>query len=224
MSTRALTMAAAILLVWWLMAGDSPASVVRHVVGRGARLSASSLDSNGATVESIEAIKAQVEAALGRAVSEDALVMARVIASEDAGGTEAAKVAVGWVLRNDAEAHGWSIRFTATANPGTFGRQDRGRRYSTAGGGLGTREIHTDDLLIAEAVTSGEVADPTGGATKFVHYTGYARFRDFLAAYPRVQAWVDGGLVPNFLGGVGALVCFVPRDLVTSGMNTGGYA
>lgn len=226
MDGRALLAPIALVAGWWFVEGDDPLALLRRIIGRGRRLSSSHLADTGATVESIEEIVGQVRKATGRDVSLDAVVMARVISSESPGGSRKEKTAIGWVLRNDADSHGWSIRYCATANPGNFGRQDFGRRYSTRGGGLtNSREIHEDDLAIAEAILSDGLEDPTGGARKFVHYTGFTRFADFLAARPRVRAWMTeaGGALPVFLGGVGALVVFVPRALVTENMDTGGY-
>jgi hypothetical protein len=196
------------LVGWWLLVGENPLQLGRSFVGRGSRLTSSTLDANGNVVESIEDICAQVASALQRPVSEDAVLLARVSASENAGASEREKSAIQWVCRNDASAHLWSIRYTVTVNPGSLGVQT-GRRYSTRGGGLlGNREIHEDDVNIAERVLSGEIGDLTGGATKFVHTTGFDSLAAFLGAHPKVQGWIDSGLEPIYLGDVGSLVVF----------------
>jgi hypothetical protein len=208
---------AAALLGWWFFAGDDPVQLIRQFVGRGKKLSTSTLRADGSLAESVEDIVEQVENALARSVGEDAVLMARVSASEHAGANEKEKAAIQWVLKNDAEKHGWSIQHTVTVNPGTLGSQ-AGRRYSTAGGGLaGSREIHEDDIYVAESIRAGVIPDLTYGATKFVHMTGYAKFEDFLLGHPKVQAWLDGGLAPVFLGGVSTLVVFLPKDQVANG-------
>lgn len=197
------------LLAWWFFTGETVVNVGRSLIGRGRKLSDSHLDADGNVIETPEQIQAQIIGALGRPVELDAVIMARVGASESPGATERERAAIQWVLRNDAESHGWSIAFTAYkagGAPDTFGTQ-AGRRYATTGGGR--REIHEADLFMAEAILAGQVADPTGGATKFVHYTGYRRFVDFLAAHPKVQAWIDAGARPVALGDVGTLIVFI---------------
>lgn len=214
-----LALATAAILGWWFFRGENPVQMARKFVGRGKRLTTSHLNADGSLRESPADLVAQVHAATGRSdISETAVLMARVSASENAGAAEREKTAIQWVLRNDAAAHAWSVRTAVTVNPGSLGKQ-AGRRYSTAGGGLlGSREIHDDDLYIAEAIERGEVADFTGGATKFIHYTGYKRFVDFLKANPKVQAWIDeDGLEPVFLGGVGNLVVFRSAGVMPDG-------
>lgn len=215
-------MAAGALLCWWFFTGQGPVGIVRAYFGRGARLTASHLDGAGNVLESPEQIQGQVVGALGRPVELDAVIMARVIASESPGGTVKEKAAIGWVLQNDAAAHGWTLAYTAyKAGPAdnVFGSQ-AGRRYATTGGG--TREIYDADLEIAEGIRAGRIPDPTGGATKFVHFTGYRRFRDWLADHPKVQGWIDAGVVPVALGGVGTLIVFVDSgDVLPPG---GAYA
>lgn len=207
----------AALCGWWFFVGDDPVQLARTFLGRGKRLTMSHLNADGSLAESVDDIVSQVRAAMGRGVAEDAALMARVSASEHAGANEREKAAIQWVLKNDAEKHGWSIRHAVTVNPGTLGSQ-AGRRYSTAGGGLaGSREAHEDDLYVAESILAGAISDPTYGATKFVHMTGYERFEDFLLGHPKVQGWLDAGLAPVFLGGVSTLVVFLPKGQVEDG-------
>ncbi len=202
---------------WWFFMGDTPVQVGRGFFGRGRRLTSSTLNPDGSLKESPEDLQQQVQVALGRSVSLDAVLLARVSASEHYGAAEREKSAIQWVCRNDAAAHGWSIRTAVTVNPGTLGKQ-AGRRYSTAGGGLaGIKEIHEDDLWIAEGILGGTIPDLTYGATKFVHYTAYKSFVDFLEGNPKVQKWIDeGGLAPVFLGDVSTLVVFLPAEQVSA--------
>lgn len=203
-------LAVAGLVLWWFFLGEGPVMLARSFLGRGRRLTSShDADANNSVDESPWEIQAQVIGALGRSVDLDAVIMARVIASESPGGTEREKVAIGWVLRNDAETHGWSIAFTAYeagGAPDTFGSQV-GRRYATTGGGR--REICEQEIWIAEGILSGQIANPVGAATKFIHYTGYRRLVDFLAAHPKVQAWIDAGAQPVALVDVGTLIVFI---------------
>lgn len=210
-------LAVAALCGWWFFKGDNPVQLARSFLGRGKKLTRSTLNADGSLSESVDDLVSQVKTAIGRDVAEDAVAMARVSASEHDGADEREKGAIQWVLRNDAAAHGWSIRHAVTVNPGTLGSQ-AGRRYSTAGGGLaGCREIHEDDLYVAESILAGAIPDPTYGATKFVHMTHYRRFEDFLLGHPQVQAWLDAGLAPVYLGGVSTLVVFLPKDQVRDG-------
>lgn len=205
-----LWVAVAAVLGWWFFMGDNPVQLVRQFVGRGKRLTRTTLN-GGDLVQTVDEVVAQVRAAMGREVSEDAVLLARVSASEHAGAAEREKSAIQWVCLNDARKHGWSVRFTVTANRGGLGTQP-GRRYSTA------RDLYEDDLYIAESILAGQIPDFTYGATKFVHYTGFRRFQDFLAARPKVQAWIDeGGLAPVFLGEVSTLVVFLPKGQVRDG-------
>jgi len=123
------------LFAWWFFMGDNPIQLAHAFVGRGKQLTTSHLNDDGSLQESPEDLQAQVKAALGRDVALDAVLLARVTASEHAGASEREKSAIAWVCKNDADSHGWSIRYTVTVNPGTLGTQ-AGRRYSTAGGGL----------------------------------------------------------------------------------------
>jgi len=206
--------AVAAVLGWWFFMGDNPVQLVRRFVGRGKRLTRTTIDGNDDVVQSVDEVVAQVRAAMGRDVSEDAILLARVSASEHPGAAEREKGAVQWVCRNDAAKHGWSQRYTVTVNRGTnrgkLGHQS-GRRYASH------LDIYEDDLYIAESLLAGQIPDITFGATKFVHYTGFRRFQDFLAARPKVQAWIDeGGLAPVFLGDVSTFVCFLPESQVSA--------
>lgn len=204
----------AVILGWWFFAGESPVTVAKNFIGRGHKLTTSHLNADGSLQESIDDIQAQLSAAVGRQVSRTAAICARVVASESPGGTDKEKVAIIHVLLNDAAAHGWSLDYTVTVNPGTLGSQ-AGRRYSTAGGGkLGSREVHEDDLFWAEAIEGGAYGDVTGGASKFIHWTGAKSFADWLAGHPKVQEWVSAGTKPIDLGGVGCLIVFVKSSEV----------
>ena len=200
--------------VWWFFTGDTPVSLVRAYVGRGRQLTTSTNDGDN-VAESLDDLCAQIGGILGGTPDPDAVIMARVAASENGKGTTREKTAIMLVLQNDAAAHfGGNVYACATA--GVAGHSGMGaqsknnvtfRRYSTVGGGLlGYREIHEEELSIAQGIRAGQIADFTGGAEKFIHYTGYARLADYLATHPKVQGWIDSGLEPVSLGGVGVLV------------------
>lgn len=201
------------LAAWWFFVGDNPAHLVNQFVGRGRKLTTSHLDDAGNLIESPQDLQAQIALALGRSVDLDAVLLARVSASEHAGAFTKEKTAIQWVCRNDAQEHGWSIQYTVTVNPGSLGVQT-GRRYSTRGGGLaGEREIHEDDLQIAEDILAGRSLDITGGAAKFVHKTGFKSVAAYLGL---VAKWQQDGLSPVFLGGVSSLVVFLPTSQIQS--------
>ena len=215
------------LAAWWFFQGDDPLTLVRQFVGRGKKLSVTTM-SNGSDVDqSIDEVVAQVVAAMGRDVARDAVILARVSSNEHPGASEREKQAIQWVCKNDADANGWSLDYTTTVNPGSWGTQS-GRRYATHGQDIGTKigtgvyEIHEDDLFVAESILNGSLPDITGGATKFVHITGYDSFADFVQGHPKVAKWLAAGLVPVYLGGVSTLVVLLPKGKVTSDMNTGG--
>ena len=207
-----LLLAAAALAIWWFFSGDTPMSLIRAFVGRGQKLTVTT-NAGGDVTESLDDLVAQVVGTLGREVDPDAVIMARVAASENGKGTAREKQAIQCVLLNDAANHfnGDVYKCATNGRAGMGAQSGPGfvRRYSTVGGGLlGYREIHEDDLSIAERLRAGELTDETGGAEKFIHYTGYAHLEDFLAAHPKVQGWIDSGLIPVSLSGTGVLVCF----------------
>jgi hypothetical protein len=204
--------------LWWFLTGDTPVSIVRAFVGRGRRLTSSSdADGDKLTDESLDDLVGQIAKAVGYTPDRDDVLTARVIASENGKASAEEKTAIGWVLRNDAAKHfadnlfacatnGHKYQLGAQVGPGFVAR------YSTIGSAGNTlqlyREIHEDDLSIAQDIRSGALPDPTGASEKFIHYTGFSRFKDWLAQHPKVQGWIDSGLTPVSLPGCGVLVVF----------------
>ena len=189
------------IAAWWFFTGDLPDGVWRRFVGRGRQLSRSTLSDGANCDQTIDDLVAQAAATMGRAVATDAYLLARVSASEHGGANAREKGAIQWVCKNDAAAHGWSISYTVTVNPGTLGTQ-AGRRYSTR------FDPCEDDLEVAELILAGQLADITGGAQHFVHKSpafvvsgGWSRV---------LTNWA--GLSPVYLGNVSSLVVFVPSD------------
>ena len=216
---------AVVLFGWWFFVGDSPLQLARSFVGRGRKLSVTTMRNGRDLDQTVDEVVAQVSTAMGRPVAKDSVIKARVSANENPGTSEDEKAAIQWVCKNDAEQEGWSQEFVTTTARGCWGTQ-AGRRYSTHGEDIGSHvgtgiyEIHEDDLFVAESIDNGSIPDPTGGATKFVHTTGYANFKDFLAGHPRVAEWASGGLVPVWLfGRMSKLVILLPRSKVTAGMD-----
>jgi hypothetical protein len=190
-------------LALWLF-GAAAVSTVRDYVTRGARLTTSTI-TDGVVDQSIAQLVQDASSTVGRAIPVDTYSVARMLRSEYGSGPVAAKIAMAWVARNDAAELGRSV--TATINAGTragvaYGAQAGGGRYSTA------HDPYENDLAIAEAVMTGDEADPTGGAVKFVHKSGFATSSGY---DDTVTKWAAEGLSPVEKDGWGQLVVFV-RD------------
>lgn len=183
--------------------GRATVELARDFVTRGKRLTRStSMDGGGVVTNTVAELVSQASFTLSRQVLPDDYALARMLRSEYGNGPVDAKIAMAWVALNDSRALGRSL--IATLNAGTrggvwFGSQSGGR-YSTA------QDPYENDLAIAESVNGGQTGDPTGGAVKFVHKTGFANS----AAYDDVVTrWAAEGLSPVELDGTGSLVVFV---------------
>jgi hypothetical protein len=195
------------LFVWWLMTGDTPVvDLVAHLVGRGRQLTSPTLDGNGDVIETIDELSAQAAAVMGRDIATDAIYLGTVSGSEHPTAGRREKATIQRVCMNDAEAHSWSIAFTVTNNKG-LGKQ-AGRRYSSR------RAMYEIDLLIAESNLAGTEPNETGGATHFVHITGFANF----GAYQELcSRWYDSSkIVPVKLDGIPSFRIFLPESQVAS--------
>lgn len=107
----------------------------------------------------------------------EAYALARAIASEEGSGDSATQLAVGWAIKNYANAHSGSVATTVlhavtASHSGFFGTQrdiesgtdsyQHSDRYcSTA------LDPYAGHLEIAQGIQTGEFPDPTGGAIKF---------------------------------------------------------
>jgi hypothetical protein len=190
-------------LLWWLTTGDIPLiSALQNILGRGRRLSATTMDEDGTVTDSEDDLVAAAGKLLGRDVSEDAYTLARIADSEHPSSSIREKAAIMQVCVNDAQTHGWSILQAATSGKG-YGHQS-GRRYSTA------RDPYEATLILAEALLAGEVANETRGATHFVHVTGFAS----AAAYATLcLRWFESmKIVPVKLPGIVSYRLFVPAS------------
>lgn len=182
---------------------------VLDAVDRGSRLTYSTMGADGVIVEDPADLCAQMGAAVGRAVSQDAADLARMIRSEGA----AAGIIRAHVALNDAAAHNWSLHFTLTysTNPTAKGRYGdqytpasqapggvaSSRRYSTA------HDPYEGDLTVAEQAIADDAngIDPSGGAVKFLDKASLkvqvgARDYDTIVA-----DWAQDGLAPFTLPG-----------------------
>lgn len=169
------------------------------LVDRGRRLTKSTTNAAGVVLEAPEELVAAAGRLLGRTVTLDAYAMARVVRSEVGTRASVEKVAVAWVLRNDAADLNWSIARAVTfhrtaSRDGRFGRQTSGRYAS----GL---DPYESDLNIAESVLSAHFPDPTRGALKFVHKAAFG-VQAGTRTYEEVLAeWRREGLEPRSVHG-----------------------
>lgn len=193
--------ALAVALTLW---GGDVVSKAADLASRGRRLT-NAPAINGVVQASAGELAQAAADTIGRFVAVEAYALARMIRSENGSNTMAAKLAIAWVALNDARALGWGLLHTLTYNrnrqPQTFGEQ-KGGRYSTA------RDPFENDLLIAEMVLNGDVADPTGGAVKFVNRTAFGVQEGTRSYADVVASWAADGLTPVELDDVGDLVVF----------------
>lgn len=132
--------------------------------------------------------------------------LARMISSENGNDSPAIKLAIAWAALNHAggadQVAAVLLRGRGSAD-GHFARQNAGGKYAST-----ALDPFEDDVRIAQAVVSGSVPDPTGGATNFYS----PRTQDALAArnvdgYGKDAAAVDAawrasGLDPVDVPGV----------------------
>jgi len=128
----------------------------------------------------------------------DEYSLARALMSEV--GTEGNQYlhAVAWAIRNRAAERGTTITELVTAPSGLYGRQNAGTGAKFVATGQDPRERHA---VVAHLVLTGQVPDPTGGATHFFS----PRTQDVLAARDGGKdaaaifaAWAaPGGLYPG---------------------------
>jgi hypothetical protein len=198
-----ITVAVAALLLWWLMTGDIPIlAQLQNMIGRGRRLSMSSLDSGGNIVEATTDLVASASATLGRQVSQDAYDLARIADSEHQTADLREKAAIMQITINESQASGRSIHAVATGGKG-YGRQ-AGRWCSTAS------DPYEQTLLLAENVLGGTVADETRDSRHWVHVTGFASLGAYKALCLKWQDQMQ--IVPVKLPGINAFRMFLPES------------
>lgn len=149
----------------------------------------------------------------------DTYAVARMLSSEEGNSPGAYKVAVAFAVVNASSGFPADKLLAGKGDAaGFFARQDA--RYSKGGGATGhagkyastVLDPRADDVTIARAVVSREVADPTGGATNFFR----PGLQDDLFADGRTSkdaatvdaSWRAGGLVRVDVDGVGDDLAF----------------
>lgn len=175
-------LAAGVVVAWWWLGPDEEGGVLGDVrqlvdagvdlVTRGARLTRAPYDtSTGIVPGSPQALADSTTYDL------ETYSLARAISSEEGRADDATKLAVGWAIKNRADAGGGSIANLVThakepTHSGYFGTQ-RNIDSSTSGYNGSDRFCSTandpydGDAQIAYAIQTGTLPDPTGGAQYF---------------------------------------------------------
>lgn len=177
-----LGVAAAIVAAWWFLGSDEEGGVLGNVrqliddgvdlVVRGNRLTHAPYDtSTGIVPQSPQALADSTPYDL------ETYALARAISSEEGRSDDGTKLAVGWAIKNRADAGGGSIadlvvKAKEPTHSGYFGTQ-RNIDASTSGYHTSDRYCSTandpydGDVQIALAIQNGNLPDPTGGAQYF---------------------------------------------------------
>lgn len=172
------------VIAWWVIGSKEEGGVlgrlrqvindaVNSLVQRGARLTSCPYDTATGVVP------CDPQALADQAANGDleALALAKAIASEEGRGTPATQLAVGWAIRNRANASSGSVatlvlRAKEPTHSGRFGTQ-RNIDAGTAGYNGSDRycstalDVYQGHLDIALGIQTGELPDPTGGAEYF---------------------------------------------------------
>jgi hypothetical protein len=205
---RTLAIVAVVAFVLFLWGPDVVTKAVdltADLLDQSERLTDAPASSSGVVPETPAELAEEAAVTLGRFVSVDAYALARMIRSEDGRGSPRRKIAIAWVAVNAARARRVGLLQLLTTNdrraPFKFGIQ-RGGWCSTA------QDPYEVDLKVAERVLDGELADPTGGAIRFVHRDAFG-VQEGTGSYASVvERWGAEGLRPVDLGDVGDLVVF----------------
>ena len=137
---------------------------------------------------SIDDLVAQASEVMGETVSPPEYALARMVRNEmtpaHRGGNDAERAAIIWVCMNDAAANnGGDIVQCITGGHG-FGHQTR-RKYAS-----GREDPYDVDLDLVRRCYGGQIPDPTGGRTHFMHRNGFETHEKYLAA---VEKWTGRG-------------------------------
>ena len=180
----ALAAGAAVVVAWWFLGPDEEGGLLGDarqlidsavdLVVRGARLTHAPYDTDtGVVPGSPQDLADQTTYDL------ETYSLARAISSEEGRGSADTKLAIGWAIKNRADAGGGSITALVThakvaAHSGYYGTQ-RNIDASAGGGPKGpsdrycstANDPYEGDAQIAFAIQTGQLPDPTGGAQYF---------------------------------------------------------
>jgi hypothetical protein len=179
-------------LLFW---GKQIKNTVVDVIGRGAKLTSTTLDAAGVVQTDPRDLAAQASAVMGRPVSLDVLALSRMVRSE---GVDAGDLRVQVALNdlndlNERKGYGWSAfdLITYSTDPsarGKFGSQLH-RRYASS------RDSYQADVQLVElAMRNG--FDATGGAIKFVDKSSFGVQEGTGSYADLVERWAADGLQP----------------------------
>jgi hypothetical protein len=186
--------------------GGAAVTAAADFTNRGRRLSQSPpLNDAGQVDRDPSYLKADAEQIVGRAITEEAYALARMLRSEGGHGSVEEKQARAWVAMNDRAAHGWSLLYTIAGKDRLFGRQ-RGWRYASG------EDPYENDLAIAEAVLAGELPDNTGGAVKFVDIGSFGAQEGSGSYEATLASWRSEGLSPRKVDGAASDFRVFVRD------------
>jgi hypothetical protein len=170
-------------IAWWWLYGryDEPGGLLGNLnqllasvtsLGRGSRLTRAPYDTTtGVVPGDPDALAASA------GVDVETYSLARTLASEEGGSDKLIKVAVAWSVLNYSRKRGRSVTAQVTRandsnHAGSYGtyknidpaspEQGSPDRYAST-----ALDPYADDAQIANAVITGSVADPTGGADQF---------------------------------------------------------
>lgn len=209
----------AVLLVAFFFGDDAV-----DLVTRGKRLTVAPMV-NGKVPQPVSELAAAASVVVGFNVNETDYAVARMVRSEDGGGSVLARKLIAHVAYNDAKALGWSMvklfQFSdAKWANGHFGEQyvppvkdadgkitraGAVRRYSTA------RDPYESDFAIAREVAKERAAgiDLAEGARNFVHKGSFDGKQVGTGSYDALKAkWEAKGLRAREIAGTGDLVLF----------------
>jgi len=184
--------------------------IIGDIVGRGRRLSHSTLDDNGVVQEDVDDLLVQAVNVVGSDFGRDAYALARMVRSEDGSADLATKVRLANVAINQARDLGMTpegviLYHKTDFRSGKFGRQISGRFAST----LDPYEI---DLKAALQALQG---DTTQGATNFAHQSAFGvQVGTASSIQPFVDALAKEGKVPGYFADRGPDLVFFWRGSV----------
>lgn len=199
MARRRLVLVAALLVALWILAAIATESInpmdtierliaVADDLTGATRLTHVTENESGDVDQSPESLAAAASEVLGQEVGVEEYALARMLRNERTparkGGNQAEAVAIVWVALNDANQHnGGDIVRCITGGKG-FGHQ-LGRKYAS-----GRNDPYDVDLELVRQCMNGELQDPTGGRTHFMHRDGFKTRAEYLAA---VKKWTGYG-------------------------------
>ncbi|MGH9442404.1 MAG: hypothetical protein ACRD16_09010 [Thermoanaerobaculia bacterium] len=201
---KALPWIVILAIAWFLWSGDGDPlegllNTLDQLQGRGARVTRAPADAEGYVAGDPS------ELAEEAGVSLDVYAAARMIASEETHSDRPTKIAICWCLFNEAARRGKTVSAVLLyaknpVNRGHFGSQKDldpdSDNYKNSDRYASTRlDPYDEELVIAQAVASGEIRDPTGGCQQYDRPAGEANPQQVAAN--RIQSGAELVDVPG---------------------------